>query len=251
MLSCINLYGQTRTVQGRVLSEELEPLPGLEIRNSNDFILGKADMTGHFKINIDQQTDSLFLSFIAMEQAKIRISDECDLIELIIMDHVLYHEISSKKIDRLRRRRFEDLSKKHIQAVDQGLFTNNQICYERTFVPAKPQLDRIKNELEELDKETLNHFKELEVGDILKIPLGFDSSGKSVNTYYSICGDCTEEDYDFIIEAELIDKRKKHLNLELKILDMGSHDLIEYEGKTLKIGDTFKYQMKYFEVIIN
>ena len=52
-------------------------------------------------------------------------------------------------------------------------------------------------------------------------------------------------------DAKLRDKRKKHLTLELKILDMGSHDLIEYEGKTLKIGDTFKYQMKYFEVIIN
>ena len=163
----------------------------------------------------------------------------------------LYHYRSLNRIDRHRKRRFNSIANLHLEAVQKGAFKNKEICYERTFVPVKPELQRIRMELQELSKETLNHFKNLEAGDIVKIPLGFDSSGKNVNTYYSICGDCTEGDYDFVVEAELIDKRKKHLTLELKILEMDSHDFIEYRGNTLKIGDTFKYQMKYFDVIIN
>jgi len=248
---CINLHGQNRTIQGRVLSEELEPLPGLEIKNSKDSVLVATDFQGYFEINISNEIDSLFFHYLGMENTSIKVSPGCRLIEIIILAQGLYHYRSLNRIDRHRKRRFNSIANLHLEAVQKGVFKNKKICYERAFVPIKPELHRIRKELQELSKETLNHFKDLEVGDILKIPLGFDSSGRSVNTYYSICGDCTEDDYDFIVEAELINKRKKHLTLELRILDMNSRDFIEYEGKTLKIGDTFKYQMKYFEVIIN
>lgn len=238
-------------IQGRVLSEDLEPLPGLQIRDSNDSALGKTDMDGHFKIHIDQKTDSLFFSYIGMEAADIKLNEDCISIEMIMMYDGTYHYRSHRKIDRLLKDRYDKIFDLHTKAVQEGIFESEDLCYQRSFVPNKPRLDEIRNYLKQRNKENFDVFKSLQTGQIVSLPMGFDSSGKSVNTYYSICVDCTEEDYDFVVEAELIKKRKRHLTLELKILDMDSLDMIEYEGKTLKIGDTFKYQMKYFDVIIN
>ncbi|MEH6706316.1 MAG: hypothetical protein V7691_16090, partial [Galbibacter orientalis] len=63
----MNLNGQTRNIFGRVLSEDLEPLPMLDIRNSDSVLLGKTDMDGGFKIGIPQETDSLLLRYLGME----------------------------------------------------------------------------------------------------------------------------------------------------------------------------------------
>ena len=247
----LNLAAQNRIIHGRVLSEDLESLPRLKIRDSFDSILGETDLNGDFEISISRQTDSLFFCYLGMESADIKLNEDCDAIEMIMIYDGTYHYRSHRKIDRLRKERYDKIVDLHTKAVQKGIFESEYLCYQRSFVPNKPQLDEIRKRLKQQNKENFDDFKRLQIGQIVSVPMGFDSSGKRVNTYYSICDDCTEDDYEFEVEAELINKRKKHLTLELKILDMNSLDLIEYEGKTLKIGDTFKYQMKYFEVIMN
>ena len=51
----LNLNGQTRTIIGRVISEDLEPLPMLDIRDSDSLLLGKTDMDGRFKITFHKK----------------------------------------------------------------------------------------------------------------------------------------------------------------------------------------------------
>ena len=60
---------------------------------------------------------------------------------------------------------------------------------------------------------------------------------------------CTEEDYDYVIEGEIINKDRRKLTLEIKITEMQPYDSLEYRGKILNVGSDFKYEMKYFEVI--
>ena len=74
-------------------------------------------MDGHFKIYIDQKTDSLFFIYIGMEMEGIRLKNECELVEILIMNDVLYHYSSSKKMDRLRKKRYNNLVVKHSEAV--------------------------------------------------------------------------------------------------------------------------------------
>ncbi len=251
LLPSLNLAGQNNIIHGRVLSEDLEPLPGLHINNSDTVLLGKTDIDGRFKISIPKEVDSLLLSALNMEWTQIKLKKDCESVEIIIMYLGLYHYKSSNKIDRFRKKRFDKLVELHSNAVQEGFFEKKELCYERDFEPIKPDLDRIRKDLNALKKEKVNEFKDLQIGETVKIPLGFDSSGKRVNTYYSICGYCTEDDYDYVIEGEIVNKYRKNLTLEIKVLRMLPHDFIEYEEKTLKINSTFNYQMKYFDVILN
>jgi hypothetical protein len=247
----LNLNGQTRTIFGRVISEDLEPLPGLDIENSENVLLGKTDMDGRFKISIPQETDSLLFRYVGMEWTDIRLKKDCDTVEVVMMHGVIYDFMTSRKIDRLRKKRFENLPNLHSDAVENGLFENNKICYDRDFEAYKPDLDGINKELKELKKANKNDFKDLNKGDIIKIPFGLDSSEKRISTHYSPCKNCTEEDYNYVIKGEIINKHRRKLTLEIKITEMQPYDSLEYRGKILTVGSDFKYEMKYFEVIIN
>jgi len=247
----LNLNGQTRTVIGRVICEHLEPLPGLDIENSDNVILGKTDMDGRFKISIPQETDSLMFRYVGMEWTDIRLKKDCDTIEVVMMYDVIYDFMTSRKIDRLRKKRFDNLPNLHSNAVENGLFENNNTCFERFFKADKPALDSINKILKKKRKANKNDFKDLNIGDVVKIPFGLDSSEKRISTHYSPCENCTEEDYDYIIEGEILKKNRRKLTLEIKIAEMQHYDSLEYRGKDLSIGSNFKYEMKYFEVIID
>jgi hypothetical protein len=166
----LNLNGQTRTIIGRVISEDLESLPMLDIRNSDSLLLGKTDMDGRFKISIPQETDSLSFRYLGMEWTNIRLKKECDTIEVVLMYDAIYDFMTSRKIDRLRKKRFDNLPNIHSDAVNIGLFESNNICYDRDFEAYKPDLDRISKELKEFGKTNKNDFKDLNIGDIVKIP---------------------------------------------------------------------------------
>ncbi|GGD27043.1 hypothetical protein [Flavobacterium orientale] len=246
----LNVIGQTRTIIGRVLSEDLESLPMLDIRNSDSVLLGKTDMDGRFKISIPQETESLLLRYLGMEWTDISLKKDCDTIEVVLMYDVIYDFMTSRKIDRLRKNRFDNLPSIHSDAVKNGLFENNNICYDRDFKAYKPDLDRISRELKEFGKTNKNDFKDLSIGDIVKIPFGLDTSEKRISTHYSACKNCTDEDYDYVIKGKIINKHRRKLTLEIKITEMQPYDSLEYGGKILNVGSDFKYEMKYFEVII-
>jgi len=247
----LNLNGQTRTIIGRVISEDLESLPMLDIRNSDSLLLGKTDMDGRFKISIPQETDSLLFRYLGMEWTDIRLKKECDTIEVVLMYDAIYDFMTSRKIDRLRKKRFDNLPNIHSGAVNIGLFESNNICYDRDFEAYKPDLDRISKELKEFGKTNKNDFKDLNIGDIVKIPFGLDTSEKRISTNYSPCKNCTDEDYDFVIKGQIINKQRRNLTLDIKITEMKPYNSLEYKEKILNVGSDFKYEMKYFEVIID
>lgn len=136
-------------------------------------------------------------------------------------------------------------------AYEKGLFINKTQCYTQEFIPYKPQLDVIRAELKEFRKANKKEFNELNIGDVVKIPFGIEASESEVRTYYSPCKNCTEKDYDFVIEGEIIKKNKRKLTLEIMITKMKGYDYLKYRGKILKISSNFKYEMKYYEVIID
>jgi len=247
----LNLNGQTRTIIGRVISEDLESLPMLDIRNSDSLLLGKTDMDGRFKISIPQETDSLLFRYLGMEWTDIRLKKECDTIEVVLMYDAIYDFMTSRKIDRLRKKRFDNLPNIHSGAVNIGLFESNNICYDRDFEAYKPDLDRISKELKEFGKTNKNDFKDLNIGDIVKIPFGLDTSEKRISTNYSPCKNCTDEDYDFVIKGQITNKQRRNLTLDIKITEMQPFNSLEYKEKILNVGSDFKYEMKYFEVIID
>jgi hypothetical protein len=234
-----------------VISEDLEPLPMLDIRNADSVFLGKTDMDGRFKISISQETDSLMLRYLGMEWTDIGLKKDCDTVEVVMMYDVIYDFMTSRKIDRLRKKRFDNLPTLHSVAVKTGLFNHDLICYDRAFEAYKPDLDRIGEELKEKGKANKHDFKDLSVGDTVKIPFGLDSSKKRISTHYSPCVTCTEDDYDYVIEGEILNKHKRKLTLEIKITEMQPYASLEFRGNILNVGSDFKYEMKYYKMLID
>lgn len=209
-----NLNGQDRIIIGRVISEELEPLPGLDIENSDNLLLGKTDMDGWFKISIPQETDSLLFRYVGMEWIDIKLKKDCDTVEVIAMYDVIYDFITLKKVDRLRKKRFDNLPNLHSNAVKNGLFENNNICYERVFKeynPPKPVRDSINKENKLKRKQIKDTFKELALGDTIRIPYSGDwrYDGTDRTTLHSFSNVVDSDSFDCVIKGIITDKNSR------------------------------------------
>jgi hypothetical protein len=248
------LCGQTRFIQGRVISQELEPLPYVQIQNKDTILFGKTDINGRFKIETPQQTQTLILSWVGLERTKISLQSDCDTLEIIMLYAGTYDFMSPKKIDRQRLKQFNKLSELHLQAYNKGLFTKSTVCYSRQFEPKKSILDSIRQEMIKQQKQNKITFDTLKVGDKVRIPFSteYNSDGTHRTTLivYSIFA--YKLKYDCIIEAVITDKNYNNNGYNL-VCKITSDNLCKsesvYNGKTMKIGEVFVHNMKYFKVL--
>jgi len=256
----LGLNGQTRIITGRVVSEDLEALPYVNIKNSEKLLLAKTDLEGRFKISIQQETDKLIFSWIGMELAEIKLHDKCDTVEVVMMYDGTYDFMTLRKVDRLRKKKFDNLPSLHSDAVKNGLFKNNNICYERVFKayePAKPVLDSLSKAYKSKRKQIKVAFKGLDLGDTIRIPFSgswrYDGTARTTLHLYSNSVD--GEDFDCIIRGVITDKNKRKggYNLVCKVIDCKDchYDNIVLRGTELKVGETFEFNMKYYKILKN
>ena len=261
----LNINGQNRIISGRVITEDFEPLPMLEINNSGTVLLGKTDMDGRFIISIPQETDRLLFSYVGMEWTEIKLKKDCDTVEVVMMYEGTYDFMTLKKVDRLRKKRYDNLPNLHSEAVKKGLFQNNSICYEREFKPdnpPKPVLDSISKEYKYRKAQIKDMFKGLALGDTIRIPY-FETSrfnGTEGTTLQSYSFTFDGENFDYIIRGVITDKNKRKggYNIVYRVIDCtGCHynNMIinepYYPGQELKVGETIEHNMKYSKTLKN
>jgi hypothetical protein len=133
LIPSLSTNGQTRTITGKVLDEHLETLAQVRIQNVDTLELGKTDLSGNFKIELPLGTDQLLLSSIGMEWTSLKLPANCDYLEIIMLDGVIYDFISINSINRKRYRRFRDLPKKHRQANEKAIFISRRPCLSYLF----------------------------------------------------------------------------------------------------------------------
>lgn len=119
---------ETKVLIGRVISEDLEPLPKANIYSIDSTVLGSTDLEGYFRIEVPTETNELLIRFIAMEWTHVKFKDDCPNLEAIVMLHVIYDFISAKSERRKRYRRFKKLPEKHLEAYNMGLFKSEKPC---------------------------------------------------------------------------------------------------------------------------
>ena len=249
---CIfSAFGQ-RTLSGKTIDQFLESAIGITIFDKDTTKIGQSDLNGYFQIKLPKETDTLIFAGVGYEWATISVPKECENLELVLFMASTYDFMSPKKVDRLRKKEFKKLPELHSQAFQKGLFKTKDPCGIQTFVPNFPDFEEIRRQDKLRKKEIKTKFKELNIGDVVKIPFGIDTSKNEneISTYYSPCENCTEKDYDFVIEGEIIKKYKEKLTLEIMITKMKDYDFLKYRGKIIKINGKLKYEMKYYEVII-
>lgn len=260
LILCINLglNGQSRIITGRVVSEDLEVLPEVNIQNSEKLLLAKTDLEGRFKINIQQETDKLIFSWISMELTEIKLHDKCDTVEVVMMYDGTYNFMTLRKVDRLRKKKFENFPSLHSDAVRNGLFKNNNICYERVFKaykPAKPVRDSLSKAYKLKRKQIKVTFKRLDLGDTIRIPFSgsWRDDGTDRTTLHLYSNGVDDKDFHCVIRGVITDKNKRKggYNLVCRVIDCKDcyYDNIVLRGTELKVGEMFEYNMKYYKIL--
>jgi hypothetical protein len=129
----LNLNGQTRIITGRVITEDLEILPGVRIQNSDTTLLGTTDIDGRFEIELPLGTDKLLISWIGMEWKSIQLPINCNHLDIILMYDAIYDFMSARKVDRLIMKRIKKLPELHLTAYEKGIFKTKEPCYGQDF----------------------------------------------------------------------------------------------------------------------
>jgi hypothetical protein len=256
-LSFLFFYSLTqgqKALNGKIVDEDLVELPGAKIFDKDTIPLGNSDWKGNFKIEISENTKELLIASIGFEWKKITLNPKCKDLDLILLREGNYDYKSNKKIDRIRKNRFEKLPKLHSEAIKKNIF-QEEPCYREEFIPIKPRLDKIAKEDKVLRKQIKNDFKKLEIGDTIQIPFSgsFRADGTERTSLYVYSYVVENKDFDCIIEGVLLDKnRRKDYLLTIQITDTSNCDFkkVIYEGKELKIGDRILHNMKYFKVLV-
>jgi hypothetical protein len=251
---------QTRTIYGRVVAaEDVDVIPGVRIQNNEKLLLGTTGRDGRFKIDIPQSTQILLLSFIGYERAVIKLNGDCDCdtIEVVMMLAGTYDFMSSRKVDRFRLLEFNKLPELHLQAYKKGIFKKESICYTREFKPDKPQLDSIGKEDVKIRRQIKSTFKKLIIGDTVKIPFsdrgGYRADGTDRTTltaYYSYSGGHRHSGCIITCIVTGKNKHKRAYNIVCKVVNCGRcKDPSVFNGKVMKTGEVFTYNMKYGEIL--
>ena len=251
----ISLNGQTRNIVGRVILEDLGTVPGIYIQNIDKLLLGETDFDGFFNINIPKETDKLLFYWISMEPTTIKLQDDCDTIEIIMMYRSTYDFMSSRKVDRLRKKEFNKLPKLHTLAVRKGLFTKDEICYLNEFKPIKSRLDKIDQE-RRIERERIQKtFKNFSVGDTIRVPYfssfwADDEKNEITLNHYTFASYET----DCIIKGVITNKNKvkrdngfKGYDLIYKVISCEEcqYDKIILNEKELKSGVLVEYGVRF------
>ena len=223
-----------------MIDESLGILPDTKIFDKDTTLIGTTDFDGYFEVNISENTSELIFAWLLHEWAYISVPEDCDYLEVILLEGNSYDFMSSTKVDRLRRKQFERLSELHKKAFKSGFFKSEKPCFNQTFKPIKSELDEIGRQMKLTKKQIKAEFKELAVGDTVKVP----SSSWSAYT------DGT--DFGCLITGTIIEKNKKKggYNLILKVTDnLCENNKATYNGNLVKVGDSITHNMKYLKIL--
>jgi len=106
---------------------------GVSIRINDTIEFGRTDMNGFFKIDIPVSVKKISFLCVGMESTTIELVDECNLIELVMMDSYTYDFMSLKRVEREIKKRFKKLPDIHKKAFEKGIFETECACFIRKF----------------------------------------------------------------------------------------------------------------------
>jgi hypothetical protein len=137
------VFGQTRTITGKVIDENLHPVYKAGIYSVDTCLLVTTDLDGAFKISIPDNTKSLIIASIAMEWRSIELTGTCSTLEIILLSSGSYDFMSAGKVDRLRKKEFDKLPDLHQSSFEKGIFKMDKPCYMNHFISIKKELREI------------------------------------------------------------------------------------------------------------
>lgn len=128
------IYSQNRTIKGLVIDEgDFEIIIGAEIIINDSINVGKSGLDGRFQFETPLKDFKLKIMAPGWEDAELEISEGCNNIELIMMLDMIHDFASPKKVDKARRKRYNNIPNLHKEAYDKGIFQSPEACFSRKF----------------------------------------------------------------------------------------------------------------------
>lgn len=256
LLTSLLSNGQTRTITGRVLFDDLSPVYEAKIWVHDTLQLGTSGLNGDFEVELPTSEDEIEIGMIGMEIASVRLPPNCSRVEIIMIPDGTYHYRSHKKVDRIRKSLFDKIPQLHSNAFTKGLFSTPTPCYTREFKPDKPRLDEIRKELKIESKRIATLFSKLEIGDTIQVPFSgtyrSDGTDRTTLTPWAYFTDAIK--FQCLIEGMVTNKDRQNsgYNIEIKITDckLCKYDTpIIYQEKDMVIGTVFRHNMRILKVV--
>ena len=126
-------YSQNRIVKGLVIDEDLEPIGNLLISINDSIKVGTTDIEGRFQIEIPTSVNKISFACIGYERTELNLSDDCDNIELVMLQHVTHCFLPWHKVNKLRRKEYKKLPMLRKKAYEKGVFQSPEVCYTQGF----------------------------------------------------------------------------------------------------------------------
>ncbi len=139
--------GQTRIITGKIVETSFYSIPQFYITYADSMILVKTESNGIFKIEVPIAIKSLQFGGVGLEEKIINLSTDCNYLEIIMLYAGHYDFMSPRKVDRERKKYFNTLPKRRMEAYEKGIFKMATGCYEDIFIPHKEELKEIHRRL--------------------------------------------------------------------------------------------------------
>ncbi|ESU19455.1 hypothetical protein FEDK69T_31710 [Flavobacterium enshiense DK69] len=136
VLFCIqNCFGQElRLIHGKVLEEGLEPMPGVQIMINDSVRIGQTDLNGNFELQLNPNIKKIEFDCIGCERTPVILKSNCSNLEVIILLSGTHCFAKPKKVERIRKKRFQTLQSLYKSAYEKGLFKSSDPCGDIQFV---------------------------------------------------------------------------------------------------------------------
>ncbi|HEY9185820.1 MAG TPA: carboxypeptidase-like regulatory domain-containing protein [Salegentibacter sp.] len=134
-VSASSLYSQHKTVKGRVITDQLETMPGVLIRINDTVEVGTTNLDGFFHIEIPASVKKISFRYVGVDPTSIEVSEECDKTEVVMMLTGTDDFKTLKRAERKRKKRYKKLPEIHRKAFLNGIFETAKACFNREFEP--------------------------------------------------------------------------------------------------------------------
>ena len=129
-----SIYSQSRVYQGKVIFNlDFEPVIFADIFINDSIKIGRTGMDGCFQFETSLPIEKLTFRYVGMEEAELKLSENCNHIELIMIDDPHQCFITLRKINKQRRKKYKNLPKLHKKAYEKGIFQSPEACYIQEF----------------------------------------------------------------------------------------------------------------------
>lgn len=129
------VYSQSKTIEGRVITNNFETVPGAIITVNDTVKVGTTNLNGFFQIDIPESNEKILIRYVGLDPANIEIEDKCKKIEVVMMLSGARESITLKRAEKNRKKRYDKLPKLHKRAFEKGIFETEEPCYNRKYEP--------------------------------------------------------------------------------------------------------------------